>query len=209
MNNVFMRRTRSSRVMATATAGALALVLTGCGSDDSTETVNSAHQSEVQPEEQPNTGEPTQSGSPDPDAGDLEGQIATLISAGRAAEESVPGSSVIHIELEDGGEWEVDVATADGTEHEVRVSSDGSQVVDGPREADTDQDDKRENSAALDRAELDFEKAVEALVAEMGDVQIEEISLDLDDDSVQWEIELIGDGDDYDVDAVSGAVVRS
>ena len=204
MSHTRIRRTGSHRALATATASALVFVLTACASDDGPDSDPAADPVELQPD----SSDPQVTGSPDAAPPGMSAQMVTLVSAGRTAEEAVSGASVIHIDLEDNGEWEIDVATIDGTEHELRVSADGSRVVQGPREGDTDQDDKRETAAALDRAQIDFEEALEAFMAEVGEVEIEEISLDLDDNAVTWEIDVIN-GDDYEVDAATAAVMRT
>ena len=199
MNHVLTRRT-PRRLVATMTAAALTCVLAACGSDDPVDGVAGPDPVEVQPEDAPS--------SPGDEATDAPAPQATgLVAAGRTAQATVPGSQVIHMDLEDAGEWEVDVALANGTEHEVRLSSDGSTVLRGPRQDDTDADDRRENSLVLDQADLDFEQALKALAAEVADTDVDELSLELEGNTVRWEIDL-RNGDEYSVDAVTAAVTR-
>lgn len=184
------RPSTTLRMKGIALAAVTALALAGCGNDN---------------DEIPNPDSPGAdvSDSPGPD------EVATLaeamVEAGRTAEGEVDGSRVVSLEADD-GEWEVTVVDADGVEHEMRVSADGSEVTRDAKKDDTDERDREENLAEVDAAELDHEQALEAVAQEAGDQRITDLQLDERGDAVVWEAEL-EDGTEVRIDAGSGDVV--
>lgn len=200
MKHLPTRPSRSTRLAAGAAALPLVLALTACGSDDDGDVTG------PDPVEVPTDSQEPGTDSPDSDApgATLDSHTTALVAAGRTAEGAVSDSWVVSIDYDD-GEWEVEVATADGTEHDVRVSSDGTSVLAGPDQDDTDEDDRRDNRDRLEAAELDHEAAATALLAAVADARIEELSLNSDRGNVLWEAEIAG-GQEHQIDAVTGEV---
>lgn len=194
-------RRQGPRATAIAAAAVLAVSLTACGTDDTDDDPEIPNRTATSPPESPDDN--TDDGS-DNAEGNLDDHHTGLVTAGRTAEQAVNGSRVISIDLDD-GLWKVEVATSDGVEHEMEIARDGSDVTDGPSEDDTDDDDRRDNTDRLDAAQIDHEAAARAVIETIDEGQIEEMSLDTDDGTVVWDVELRG-GSDYHVDASTGEV---
>lgn len=108
----------------------------------------------------------------------------TAADAIAAALKHTPGTAV-GADLDDDGSraWEVSVVKGDGTEHDVRVSANDGKVLGTHR--DDDDDDAREDLAALKGADVDAREAAVAAAAK-GTVT----DLDLDDDGpAAWSVE--------------------
>ncbi|MEU6306309.1 PepSY domain-containing protein, partial [Streptomyces chartreusis] len=88
-------------------------------------------------------------------------------------------------DLDDDGSraWEVSVVKGDGTEHDVRVSASDGKVLGAHR--DDDDDDAREDLAALKGADVD---AREAAVAAAAKGTVTDVDLD-DDGPAAWSVE--------------------
>lgn len=202
MKHLPTRPSRRTRLATGAAVLPLVLALAACGSDDDGEVTG------PDPVEVPTDSQESGTDTPDSDTPEatFDSHTTALVAAGRTAEGAVPDSHVVSIDHDD-GEWDVEVATADGTEHDVRVSSDGTSVLSGPDHDDTDEDDRRDNQDRLEAAELDHEAAVTALVAAVANARIEELSLNSDRGQVIWEAEIAG-SEDHQVDAVTGKVAR-
>lgn len=172
------------KVLTAAAVGALALA--GCGGSD-----------EPEPENSPTIGSPVPSpdaetddqDTPSDDDVELDEHATALIAAGRTAEEAVPGSRVIDVDWDDDNHWEIHVATEDGTESELEVSADGSEIRQGPR-VDDDADDRAENAERLAGAQVDFEQAVKIVMAEVGSGRITDLDLDSSRGTVIWDAEV-------------------
>lgn len=132
-----------------------------------------------------------------------------LLTAAETALVAVPGGRISSLESERGGQaWEVHVLTEDGEERQLRVSGDGSEVTSDTAE-NSDDDDRTENQV-LFGAEVDHVAASEAVLAEVPDGVISELTLDEDDDdALTWEagVQSGAERRDVTVDAASGEVL--
>lgn len=186
------------RMKGVALAAVTALALTGCGDDDSPQDAGTEPTTPGESSSQTPPGNDGASVSP-------EDETAAVIAAGRTAESAVDGGRVMAIEFDD-GEWEVDLADAEGVEHDVRVSADGAQVTRDPRRDNTDDDDRRENRDLFAAATLDHEQAVEVAAGEAAGERVTELQLDEEGGRVVWDVELAG-GRELRIDASSGDVL--
>lgn len=135
-----------------------------------------------------------------------------LVQAGKTALTEVPESTLISIETESNGSWEVQVVTKDGTEHEMDVSEDGSEVIRGPFTEDEDGDDKAKHQERVNAASIDYEKAAEKLLAVVKGSHITELNLDTENGATVWEADLLdekGEKHSVSIDAASGEVVQN
>lgn len=112
------------------------------------------------------------------------GAKVTAADAIAAALKHTPGTAV-GADLDDDGSqvWEVSVVKGDGTEHDVRVSASDGKVLGAHR--DDDDDDAREDLAALKGADVD---AREAAVAAAAKGTVTDVDLD-DDGPAAWSVE--------------------
>jgi uncharacterized membrane protein YkoI len=133
-----------------------------------------------------------------------------LLAAAETARGTVPGSTVSSIETErDDTQWEVQVITTDGVEHEVEVSADGTQVLSGPLAKPEDAKDTAKHRSRIQAAKLDFRAAVDA-VAKAVDGRITELNLDDRDGTTVWEADVVDPANtlhEVSVDAATGSVV--
>ncbi|MGW4168010.1 PepSY domain-containing protein [Streptomyces chartreusis] len=115
---------------------------------------------------------------------DAAGAKVTAADAIAAALKHTPGTAV-GADLDDDGSraWEVSVVKGDGTEHDVRVSASDGKVLGAHR--DDDDDDAREDLAALKGADVD---AREAAVAAAAKGIVTDVDLD-DDGPAAWSVE--------------------
>ncbi|MFF0733575.1 PepSY domain-containing protein [Streptomyces chartreusis] len=115
---------------------------------------------------------------------DAAGAKVTAADAIAAALKHTPGTAV-GADLDDDGSraWEVSVVKADGTDHDVRVSASDGKVLGAHR--DDDDDDAREDLAALKGADVD---AREAAVAAAAKGTVTDVDLD-DDGPAAWSVE--------------------
>ncbi|WP_327593529.1 PepSY domain-containing protein [Streptomyces chartreusis] len=115
---------------------------------------------------------------------DAAGAKVTAADAIAAALKHTPGTAV-GADLDDDGSraWEVSVVKGDGTEHDVRVSANDGKVLGAHR--DDDDDDAREDLAALKGADVD---AREAAVAAAAKGTVTDVDLD-DDGPAAWSVE--------------------
>ncbi|GAA1335940.1 hypothetical protein GCM10009611_00270 [Arthrobacter roseus] len=123
----------------------------------------------------------------------------------------VPASTLISIETESNGSWEVQVVTKDGTEHEMDVSEDGSEVTRGPFSENEDGDEKAKHQERVNTASIGYEEAAEKLLAVIKGSQITELNLDNENGTTVWEADLLdemGEKHSVSMDAASGDVVR-
>ncbi|MGW6794965.1 PepSY domain-containing protein [Streptomyces chartreusis] len=115
---------------------------------------------------------------------DAAGAKVTAADAIAAALKHTPGTAV-GADLDDDGSraWEVSVVKGDGTEQDVRVSASDGKVLGTHR--DDDDDDAREDLAALKGADVD---AREAAVAAAAKGTVTDVDLD-DDGPAAWSVE--------------------
>ncbi|MFC8246626.1 PepSY domain-containing protein [Streptomyces chartreusis] len=132
---------------------------------------------------------------------DAAGAKVTAAEAIAAALKHTPGTAV-GADLDDDGSraWEVGVVKGDGTEHDVRVSASDGKVLGTHR--DDDDDDAREDLAALKGADVDAREAALAAAAK-GTVT----DVDLDDDGpAAWSVETTKG--EWKVDLKTGKVTQ-
>ncbi|MEJ1089380.1 PepSY domain-containing protein [Microbacterium sp. Mu-80] len=196
-------------MIAGAVATALAaVVLTGCSSPSTAPTDAPATVSAA-----PTTLSPDPSTSPTPDAtfGFITG-IDALVTAGELAVSTVPGSTLVSIDLDDDGAWDVQVVTSDGAEHDLDISADGTTVISGPRQDTDDADDRAEHQARIAAAEIDFAEAAELMIEAVPGGTVRDLSLDTDNSTTVWEGDVI-DGSqvkhEVRLDAADGTVLRN
>lgn len=138
----------------------------------------------------------------------------TLLRAGALATSQVPDSVLIFIESQtsDAGTWKAGVVTADGTEHQVKIDSDGVSVLVGPTVTEDSDADKAKRRANVDGTHLDYRSAVERVVRAVPNSSITELSLLDMNGTVVWEADVWDDQlieRDVTVDAASGAVTAN
>ncbi|THJ65063.1 metallopeptidase [Arthrobacter echini] len=136
-----------------------------------------------------------------------------LVQAGRTALAALPGGALISIESEAGGTaWEVDVVTQDGSEQEMELSADGTQITTGPEVTDEDVEDRDKNLARLQAAELDYEDAVDKILTVIPEGRITELELDSKQGVTVWEADVLDPSDvkySIQLDAATGTVVEN
>lgn len=135
-----------------------------------------------------------------------------LYRAGDTATGAVPGSTLISLETERDGRWEVHVVTADGTEHEMEISSDGATVTMGPTAKTEDEDDKTEHQDRARAARLDYRAAADTVLTEVPDGTITELNLDGRNGTTVWEADVLDNSQakhEVTVDAGSGQILQN
>lgn len=137
----------------------------------------------------------------------------SLTKAGDAALKEVADSTVISIETERSGTiWEVQVVTADGTESELEISADGSDVISGPTTKNEDAADKATHQDRLKTAKLDYKAAAKKMLEAVPDGIITELNLDTEQGKTVWEGDVL-DGSkmkhEVQIDAADGSVVKN
>lgn len=135
------------------------------------------------------------------------GEVQVLLRAGDTARAAVPGSTLISIETEHNGLWEVQVVTPDGTEHEMDVSADGATVVTGPTVDREDEADRAKHRDRVQAAQLDFRAATDRVLAEVPGATVTELNLDSENGTTVWEADAIDASHakhEVTIDAVSG-----
>ncbi len=134
------------------------------------------------------------------------------MNAGELALKQVPDSTLISIETEKNDtEWEVQVVTSDGVEHEMNISADGTEVVDKPRTKDEDSEDKKKHQDRVKAATLDFKQATQKIEEEVSGGKITELNLDGEGNKTVWEADVMVDSikREVQIDAGSGAVLKN
>lgn len=184
-----------------------ALLLGGCGNDAGT-----APESQTTPTATDGaaatTAAPSEAG---PSEGAASGEAASMRDVARvvaAAESVVERSQALDLDWQDDGSgWDVTVVAGD-TEHEIRVSPDGSDVLSQREDGQVDDEDRTE----LQRATVDLIQATETARGEVNG-EVEDVSLDEDDGALVWEVAIREEGarDSIDVhlNAEDGSVIRT
>ncbi|PLV54428.1 hypothetical protein X011_03085 [Mycobacterium tuberculosis variant microti OV254] len=88
-----------------------------------------------------------------------------LIHAGSVALGAVPGGKLTSIKSQETGTWRVLVATPDGANQAMDVSSDGATLMVGPTPANQDDSDKAKTRALVQAARLDYRTAAEKILS--------------------------------------------
>ncbi|MBD2766109.1 PepSY domain-containing protein [Kocuria sp. cx-455] len=197
-----------------------ALLLTGCGgSNDEPAAEAPAETTAAVPENEstaeitddPSDGEASaasESPSASAAAGDQNGGQAASLAAVDTLLAKYEGGDVVELDYDrDNGTFEADVIQND-TKHEVTLDGAGENITNEQEDGTADQDDLDE----LGRASISIKEAVESAFGEVssqgGTVLLDDVSLDDDNDTLNWEVELDIDDSDatYYVDANSGSV---
>ncbi len=186
------------RMAAAATA---IVVVAACGSEQSPTTstpVETGGTSAAPASPAPTSAQPSANGN------------TALLAAAETARGTVPDSTVISIETErNNTQWEVQVVTADGIEHEVEVSGDGATVLTGPVAKREDDKDVAKHRSRIQAAKLDVRAAVDAITKAV-DGRVTELNLDDHSGTVVWEADVIDSANalhEVSVDAATGDVV--
>ncbi|MFD4404679.1 PepSY domain-containing protein [Nocardia sp. NPDC058499] len=138
--------------------------------------------------------------------------IDALNRAGETATGAVPDSTLISIETERDGRWEVQVVTPDGTEHEMDISGDGATVTMGPTSKNEDEDDKTKHRDRIQAARLDYRAAADAVLTEVPNGTITELNIDGNNGTTVWEADVIDSSQtkrEVTVDAGSGEILHN
>ena len=138
----------------------------------------------------------------------------TLLRAGDLAVSQVADSVLIFIESQtsDAGTWKARVITADGTEHQLKIDSDGVSVLVGPTVTEDSEADKAKRRANVAGAHLDYRGAVDRVLHAVPNSSITELSLLDMNGTVIWEADVWDDQlaeRDVTVDGASGAVTAN
>ncbi|WP_072314574.1 hypothetical protein [Agrococcus sp. Marseille-P2731] len=140
-------------------------------------------------------GDDSPSASAAPAGAAATGDEADLIAAIDAAIAAADGGQATGIEVEQGG-WKVDVRLEDGSELDVLVPLSGEALV-------REDDDDRSNDLPLDPARIGDISAAAIAAAGGGEVR----SIETDDDRVRYEVEVVLNGEEIDVDLAEDLAV--
>jgi uncharacterized membrane protein YkoI len=136
----------------------------------------------------------------------------TLIHAGSVAVAAVPNGKLTLIRNEETGSWRVLVATPDGTNQSMDVSSDGVTLMVGPTPANQSDADKAQTLGRVRAARVDYRAAAEKILATIAGASISELSLDDSNGTVVWQA-VAWDSDIVErrvtIDAASGDVIAN
>ncbi|ORV42810.1 hypothetical protein AWC02_15910 [Mycolicibacter engbaekii] len=136
----------------------------------------------------------------------------TLLRAGDLAVSQLPAGVLIFIESQESGTWKAGLVTPDGTEHQLKVASDGLTVLVGPTATEDSDADKAKRRANVDGAHLDYHGAVGRVLQAVPNGSITELSLLDMNGTVVWEADVWDDQlaeHDVIVDAASGTVTAN
>lgn len=201
--------TKRRNTFAISAAGSLLVaLLAGCsgGDDEAASTTTSAA-----PEPAATSSAPSAAGTTGPATGTAsgaadaqtrnDGALAAVATAAQAA-----GGTAYEIDdSDDDQNWEVDV-WVDGRKVEVKVSGDGSQVIEQGQPEDDDDD-----AARIDSAQTTLAEAIQAGLAEVPGSVLDDVELDDEDGTTAYEVSVdLPDDDDTEVivNAQNGSVIR-
>jgi hypothetical protein len=103
----------------------------------------------------------------------------------------VPNGTLMFIRSsEESGTWRVLVATPDGTQQSMDVSSDGVTVMVGPTPTNESDADKTQNRARAQAARLDYRAAVNKIMAAVRDASVTELNLGDSNGTAAWEADV-------------------
>lgn len=116
----------------------------------------------------------------------------TLLRAAATAVKHVPGGTLIFIqsETDDMGTWKTHVVTADGTEQQVKVGSDGYTVLVGPTPTHDTDTDKAKHRSLVQAPHLDYQAAVTKVLAAVPDGSIGTLQLDDRNGTTMWDADV-------------------
>ncbi|MDO9455684.1 PepSY domain-containing protein [Nocardioides sp.] len=201
------RRTRTA--LLALVSAPLVLTLVACGGDDSSSTDSTPAASTASSTSSAAAGTTTPA-APDTTAAPV-GDDALAAAAATALGE-VDGT-VFSIDL-DNGAWDVSVVAPDGTESDLTVSADGTQVTRGPvvdTDDSDDTDDLAERRTLLQDATVTYDAALATARTEVPGGTVDGLDLELDDGQATWDVQLdenTADEQTVVVDAVTGEVLR-
>ncbi|MZD04105.1 peptidase M4 [Streptomyces sp. SID5785] len=150
--------------------------------------------------------------------------------AARTAEKKVSGSTLVEIELGDGDDgggdgddgdggggkvtpvWEAEVATEDGTSHDIRVDAVSGKVTRAEKDDGQDADDRKKTADRLAQAKVTPVKAAAAAAGHQKGT-VTGVSLDdADGGPTVWAVDIVSRGTwaktTFDVDAGNGRVLH-
>lgn len=136
----------------------------------------------------------------------------TLLHAGSVALAAVPNGKLTLIRSQDTGSWRILVATVDGVNQSMDVSSDGVTLMIGPTPTNESDADKTQTRARVQAARVDYRAAAEKILASIAGASISELSLGDSNGTTVWQAVA---WDRYivehrvTIDAVSGDVIAN
>jgi uncharacterized membrane protein YkoI len=138
----------------------------------------------------------------------------TLLRAATTAVKHVPGGTLIFIQSEtaDTGTWKTHLVTADGTEQQVKVGSDGYTVLVGPTPTNDTDADKAKHRNLIHGAHLDYQAAVAKVLAAVPDGSITTLQLDDHNGTTMWDADVWDTnlvGHQVAINATSGELVSN
>lgn len=190
------------------------LALAGCSGGGAGDKSSIAPSPETASSSQPSMSESSVAGSgTESSSSETDSQGVSLEDAGDAALKEVSDSTVTSIETEENEtQWEVQVVTSDGTEHEVNISNDDGSVIGAPSKEEDDAQDKKKHQDRVDAAKVDFKEAAAKFRDAVPDARITELGLDDEQGTTVWEGDLIDDDGakhEVQIDAGSGDVLTN
>lgn len=209
-----MQRKQGVRTLIGMTAAAAVFALGACSGGGSSEP-SSAATSQDQETSAPASSAPASSASSS-SSSSSSGQSAGkendgLLKAGQTALNKVSDSALISIETEHSDtQWEVEVVTSDGTEHEMNTNIAGDKIVSGPNKKSEDSDDRAKHRDRVKAAKIDYREAAQKInQARSG--RITELDIDTDNSTTVWEADVKKNGTKYEVsiDAATGKVIEN
>ena len=203
-----MKTPNSARIA--ITGAAFALLLAGCGGSDpapadpttpAPEAPLSA--SETAAPETPTSDAPDASASGTVPATTDPTDFGAGAAAIMAAELEVPNSQAISIDLDDDGNWEVEVIEGT-TEHDIKVGPEGAEILEHEQD-DADSDDVRR----LETAAISLTDAIASALATVDNPKFDDAELEEEGERIFWKIDLESPDQDIYVDALTGEVFNS
>lgn len=208
-------RTPPKKTIVAIAAAASLTLMAGCSDDDTASTSPPAESSAgssapSQPAEASTSSTPSESAAPE--SPDKSQDNQALMDAGDLALQQVQDSTLISIETENNEtEWEVQVVTSDGVEHEMNISADGTEVVKKPKTKDEGEGDKLKHQDRVKAAKIDFKQAAKKITDEVKGGRITELNLDGEGSKTVWEADVKVDSEkrSLQIDAGSGDVLKN
>ncbi|MFC5805041.1 PepSY domain-containing protein [Streptomyces formicae] len=207
-------RGRGRAIGVLGAVAASAVLVSGCGDAGKDEVSAAATTPPAQRVNQPTTGGLTEDQT----------ERKALVDAAKtgweeaadAAVAKVPGGKLVEIELKrsDGVmEWDSEIATADGTSHDVQVDAVTGQVTQSRVEGDQDNEDRQQLADRLGKAKTTAQQAATtATDRKKGTVTSVGLGGGNGGAAPVWSVDVVTADDwsktDFDIDAVNGEVLR-